>query len=240
MARSDPTLIWLLGFCGLGFAVFSTYSRGAILLLAAYVIISLITYFLRSRSAEASANSRILGFALLGIIVLGILSYAATQLNYQRTTSSIASLIENPGKDASVAARLEAYEAGRSMLNDYWLRGVGAGGFRYLFPEYAKHHPAIYNGGKYFWEHLHRDWIQVFIELGMVGVALLTAAAAWLTTRLYRLHFWRQPALFTLLLGCIQPLLQAWFDFPFQNPAVLCTWLTLIAVSARWLELEAN
>ena len=45
------------------------------------------------------------------------------------------------------------------MLRDYWQRGVGSGGFRYLFPEYIKHYPSAYQGGQLFWEHAHNDWL---------------------------------------------------------------------------------
>jgi hypothetical protein len=42
-----------------------------------------------------------------------------------------------------------------------------------------------------------------------------------------------------LAFGCLQTLVQAIFDFPFQNPAILVTWLALLVISIRWVELES-
>lgn len=240
LARSEPTMLWLVLFAVLGFAIFFTYSRGAMIILAGYSIASLSVYLLKRPPAESSPTFKFLGWTILAVIVLGTLGYGARQLNYQRTTLSIVSLLENREKDASVAARLDAYKAGRSMLDDYWLRGVGAGGFRYLFPEYVKNYPAIYKGGQLYWEHLHRDWYQIPIELGLAGCIFLLSGACWVANKLHRNNLWDQPAVLILLLGCLQPLLQAWFDFPLQNPAILCTCLALIILSARWSELDAS
>ena len=125
------------------------------------------------------------------------------------------------------------------MLGDTWVRGIGAGGFRYLFPEYIKKFPEVYNGGRLFWEHAHRDWFELPIELGVAGSALLLLGAGYWLKFFYRSRaIWHSLAV-PVLLGCSQTLAHAWFDFPFQNPAILCTWLALIAVSARWLELDS-
>ena len=107
-----------------------------------------------------------------------------------------------------------------------------------MFPEYVKHHPAIYKGGQLFWEHLHRDWYQIPIELGLFGCASLAIAGYWMVMRLVRSKIWVRLPILILTLGCFQPLIQAWFDFPFQNPAVLLTWGSLLALTIRWSELD--
>jgi hypothetical protein len=126
------------------------------------------------------------------------------------------------------------------MLGDTWQRGIGAGGFRFLYPEYVKKFPGIYSGGRLFWEHAHSDWREIPIELGAAGSLLLLLGAGWCLSVFYRGRaVWHSLAV-PVLIGCTQTLAHAWFDFPFQNPAILCTWLALIAISARWLELDSS
>jgi O-antigen ligase len=125
------------------------------------------------------------------------------------------------------------------MPDDHWQRGVGVGGFRYLYPEYIKHKPLIYERGAFFWEHAHNDWLQIPIELGLVGVLLLAAGAGWLGWAWFRAGGWRHPLALMVALGAGQVMLHAVMDFPFQNPAILVTWWALLVMSLRWLELDA-
>jgi hypothetical protein len=40
-----------------------------------------------------------------------------------------------------------------------------------------------------------------------------------------------------LIFGCLQTVIHAGFDFPFQCPAILVTWCLIITIAGRWVEL---
>jgi hypothetical protein len=239
MARSTPGMLWLLAAVAMAFGVFFTYSRGATLVLAGYLVLAAATYLLSRLLSSARSTTSPLVWLMLTALLLGAVGFGGSQLNYQQAEQTFTSLFVRQEKDLSVAHRLEAYQASESMLSDHGQRGVGAGGFRYLFPEYIKHYPNSYRNGQLFWEHAHCDWLQLPIEVGIGGTALVLLGSLWSLVALYRRRLWRQPAMLLLAFGCLQTLVQAIFDFPFQNPAILVTWLALLVISIRWVELES-
>jgi hypothetical protein len=238
LARSTPDILWLVAVVCIGFGVSFTYSRGAMLILLGFLVGALMVHTVARFIARTSSTTHPMVWLIATILVLVTISFSASQLDYRRAMRAYSSLIDRKESDESVALRLEAYSAGGEMLGDYWPRGVGAGGFRYMFPEYAKHHPLIYREGRLFWDNLHRDWYQIPIELGTGGCALIILAASWWGSMFFRRRSWADPVILILTLGCIQTPIQAWFDFPFANPAVLLTWCTLGLVVLRWSELD--
>ena len=42
------------------------------------------------------------------------------------------------------------------------------------------------------------------------------------------------------LLGWLQTLMHAWFDFPLQCPAILLTWCALLTAAGRWVEISKS
>lgn len=140
--------------------------------------------------------------------------------------------------EEGVKTRLLAHEAASNMLQVNWLRGVGAGGFRYLFPEYVKSYPEIYHGGAWFWEHAHSDWLEIPIEVGLLGDVLFAGAIIWWIWFFVRSRMVWNTLAMPLLLGCLQTLIHASFDFPFQCPAILVSWCVLVTIAGRWTEIE--
>jgi O-antigen ligase len=143
-------------------------------------------------------------------------------------------------REVSVHSRVLVRDAAIDMLKTQGLRGVGAGGFRYLFPEYVQNYPEIYEGGTLYWEHAHCDWLEFPIELGLAGDLLILGGAGWwIAFFVRRRAFWNALAV-PLLLGCLQTVIHAGFDFPFQCPAILVTWCMIVAIAGRWIELEPS
>jgi hypothetical protein len=239
MARSTPGMLWLLAAVAMAFGVFFTYSRGATLVLAGYFILAAVTYLWVRLFSSARSTTSPLVWLLLAAMLAGAVGFGASQLNYNQAGRIFTSLFVQQDKDLSVAHRLEAYQAGETMLSEHWQRGVGAGGFRFLFPVYIRHFPNSHRNGQLFWEHAHCDWLQLPIELGVGGTALLVMGGLWSLAALFRHRLWRQPAMLLLTFSCLQTLVQAVFDFPLQNPAILVTWLALLVLSLRWVELES-
>jgi O-antigen ligase len=119
-------------------------------------------------------------------------------------------------------------------------KGIGAGEFRYLFPEYVQKYPEVYDHGNIFWEHAHCDWLEIPIETGATGTLLILAGFIWFAVVLIRNRGFWLPGVFPLLLGCGQTLAHATFDFPFQCPAILISWSALLTMGARWSEMTRN
>ncbi|AOS45883.1 O-Antigen ligase [Lacunisphaera limnophila] len=238
MDRSSPAVIFVLGALLLFFAEIFTLSRGGTVLLAAYLIISLSIFFgyrLLSRSESTTHPAVPFMVTLMVVLVVG---YGASQLDFRSVERRFSMLLQDKITDESVLSREKSHLANTDMLGDYWQRGVGAGGFRFLYPEYIKKHPEVYRGGRNFWEHAHNDWLQIPIELGAPGSALLLLGASWCLLGMLKRHVWRDLAALLLVLGLGQTLLHATFDFPLQNPAVLVTWCVLAVLVLRRLELE--
>jgi O-antigen ligase/tetratricopeptide (TPR) repeat protein len=77
-------------------------------------------------------------------------------------------LNDTVSSDASFASRAQVWRASLPMLRDFPLVGVGLGSWPEIFPRYQ---PAPYDRGN-FWNAAHNDYLQFFIETGIVGAAL--------------------------------------------------------------------
>lgn len=239
--KSTPAGLWFFSAVFLSAAVFFSLSRGASLLLTfAWLAVGAWFWLRRQQSPTAGGTHRGVYVAVV-LLFLAVIGFTVREVDFSSIQERFDSLAKNyQSQYESVHWRIQAHTAADSMLGDHWLRGTGAGGFRYLFPEYIKKFPDVYSGGKLFWEHAHSDWREIPIELGVVGDLLLLLGAGYWMRSFYRSRaIWHSLAV-PVLIGCSQSLAHAWFDFPFQNPAILCTWLALIAVSARWLELDSS
>ncbi len=240
MARSTPTAVWLIAALLLVFAVVFSLSRGAIISVTVFGLAALIAVvILRFTSATRSTVPTIVP-VLVALGVIGTVGWMIRQIDFSEVYYRFEALSKLQANDPSVISRQLARQAAVEMLGEHWQRGVGAGGFSYLFPEYIKGKPLIYEGGRVFWEHAHNDWLEVPIELGLTGVLLLAAGAAWVGSTWWRMRGWRHPVGLMIALGAGQVLAHAVMDFPFQNPAILVTWWALLIIGLRWLELDGG
>ncbi len=95
------------------------------------------------------------------VVFVGVPGYTYRQVDLTAVFGKFDRLIQQQTREESARSRILAFEAASRMLGDHWMRGVGAGGFRFLFPEYIKDKPEIYAGGRLFWEHAHNDWLEL-------------------------------------------------------------------------------
>jgi len=240
MARSTPAALWLIAALLLVFAVVFSLSRGAIISLTMFGLAALIAVLILRFTSSTQSTIPAIVPVLVALGVLGTVGWMARQIDFSAVYFKFEQLSKLQANDPSVLSRRLARESATQMLGDHWVRGVGAGGFRFLFPEYIKHKPLIYEKGQLFWEHAHNDWLEIPIELGLTGVLLLAAGAGWLAWNWFRGGGWRHPLVLMVALGAGQTLTHAVMDFPFQCPAILVTWGALLIISLRWLELDGG
>lgn len=143
-------------------------------------------------------------------------------------------------QDGSLEYREYATEASLQMLRENGLTGVGAGSYRFLFTIYQHRHPKLAGPGvpKMYWEHAHNDVVQFPIELGIGGMVLLLASAGYWAVGLLRAFFWENPLSVCTVFGAVLLVVYAWWDFPFQCPAILITWCALWPAVTMWTRFE--
>lgn len=234
LKRSTPAGVFAIAALAIAGGVAFSLSRGAVIILGCALAALAVWFLLRRRQhAEAGLASP----ATTAVIVATFAVFLLAAIHYLDFSQLAARLdqLEERHNDPSVRNRIEAHHAAAAMLKDNWLRGVGVGGFRYLFPGYVRRYPDIYQGGSIYWEHAHCDWMEIPIELGLGGDILLALGFAIGAAFFVLNKFWRSAVAMPLTLGCCQTLAHAWFDFPFQCPAILLTWSALMLLAAKWL-----
>lgn len=159
--------LWLVAGALVLAAIVPTYSKGAelALLIAALVSVAL----LAGATANRRRNLRVLG-AALGLAALA----AALSLILPATRPRL--LAAFGGQSASNMFRILTWEGTARMALDHPLLGVGPGGFKYAFMQYAV---AGYT------EAAHQNYLHVAAEQGFIGLSLFLwlIGAALFTTR---------------------------------------------------------
>ncbi|MDD3180760.1 MAG: O-antigen ligase family protein [Opitutaceae bacterium] len=240
MKKSTPASVLAFLAVLLAGVVTFTYSRGATIVLGLFLLLFIIWFLLRRSLRAIGGNAGSAVTLIVAVVFLGLLLNGLRYVDFSSVYARFDPLIQNQTRDESVRARLLAHDAASAMLDSHWRRGVGAGGFRHLFTEYVQRHPEIYAQGRLFWEHAHNDWLETPIELGAGGVLLLLAGAGWWAWWMVRHRgLWHSLAV-PIILGLSQTLIHAWFDFPFQCPAILATWCALLTISGRWIEIDSG
>ncbi len=239
MSRSTPSALWFVALVVLVFAVLFSFSRGAVITLAVFLVGAVAAFFIVRAARPVPSTTPRLVTAMVVLVVVGTVGWVVRRVDFTEITRRMETL-SRIERDESYIGRKLARESAWAMLGDHWVRGVGAGGFRHLFPEYIKDKPAIYARGALFWEHAHCDWLEIPIELGAAGSLLLLAGAGYLLSGFWKLRGWRHPVGVMLLIGCGQTMLHATIEFPFHCPAILTTWCAMTVIALRWLELDGR
>ena len=218
LLKSTPAGVLALEGALLVGVVFFTLSRGAALSCGLSLVFFALWIALRRIRRPAAPDSNPALTASVGIVFITFAAISIHYLDFSEILDRFNALATQQANEVSVSSRVLARGAAVDMLQDCGLRGVGAGSFRYLFVNYIKNYPAIYDGGRQFWAHAHCDWLEIPIELGLAGSLLLLAGAAWGAQWFIRRKFVWHPLAVPLLLGCFATLMHAGFDFPFSVP----------------------
>ena len=237
LEKSDPGVVF--GFFALCIAVgvIASLARGATVAMVSFVLFGAVA-FVAHQFRIPRASRRPLVTAAMFAVFGTFLASGVFALRNGEALSRLAKGVTQ--QDTALAARQLATTAALEMLDEHWVRGVGAGSFRFLFTTYQARYPelVVHNGEQRFWEHAHNDLVQFPIELGAAGTGLVLLAGGYWLVALGRARGWRNPPAAATMAGALLALGGAWWDFPFQCPAILITWCVLWAAATMWARFE--
>ena len=237
LEKSNPAgLFAFLATC-IAVTVLVSYARGATIVMLIFLCVMIGAFLINQLFLPNATRKPIVAVMLLIIFGYFLKTGLATVSSHEAWTR-LSSGITN--EDNSIGIRQIATRASLDMLKDYWGTGAGAGSFQFLFPLYQQHYPEIYsaNGNQMFWEHAHNDLVELSIELGLPGILLILAATGYWVILLCKNYFWGNPLSVCVVIGAVLLTAYAWWDFPFQNPAILVLWCSLGVTTAMWTMFE--
>lgn len=235
--KSSPAGLFAFFAMGIAVAVITSYARGATLVMLATVIAGAGVLLWHRRGLPAGVRNPAIAIALL--VVFGV--FLVTGFRALRSRDAFANLRQGFSQEnRALEMRGVATKAALEMLAENRATGVGAGAFRYLFPIHQAKHPELTMsfGERRYWEHAHNDLVQFPIELGFAGVALGLLGLGYAGLLLVRNHFWENPLGACGAIGLVLLMGYAWWDFPFQCPAILITWCALWPAVTLWVKFE--
>jgi hypothetical protein len=235
--KSNPSGVLAFVATCIAVSVLTSYARGATLTMLAFLVVCIGAFVIHQLRSKHGGRSPVVTLVL--VVIFGFfLKTGLEALQSREAWDRLKQGVTN--QDTSLASRALATNAAKEMWRDYAVAGAGAGSFRFLFPIYQHRHPELLllNGRPAYWEHAHNDLVQIPIELGLAGVILLAAAGIYCFVALTRSSFWLNPLAASIALGGGLICLYAWWDFPFQCPAILVTWCALWPAVTLWSKLE--
>jgi len=176
-----------------------------------------------------------LKWGLVFAVILGLGLTTITALNTSQGQKLSETLAGKWKHDFSYIQRVIGYRSEVEMLKREPLLGYGAGSFIYRFPEYQnREEENAFRSGWYarkqkqwLWRYAHCDYLQLPIELGIVGFSLLLITPIISLRQYLKAPAHRRHQVLILTAGIGTAFLHAIIDFPFQNPAIIVTLLGL-------------
>ena len=223
--RAIQLFVFGASLCFETLALVLTYSRGAVLgLLTGLAAAGLLLWMLQRRPANGSTY---LASGIKMALVLCLAWGACSLAGAQAEPSAVNAKIDIQGDKAPLAGamnpasfrlRLTYWKTGVSMLQSHWLTGVGLGAFETAYPVYQR----LGSGDV---KMAHNDYLQMFCETGILGIALFVAF--WLYFTVWgarRILSERDGAtrwsLLGIYAGVLAFLAHSAVDFNFQNASL--------------------
>jgi len=229
---ANQSIVYLFFAAVIAVALLLSYSLAGVILFGGATVVA--TYFALGKILWQRRRSWLPALALGGLFlagVAGVLIAVGSVDFHQRFTEKISG-----GGAYSVRSRMLVAKCGIKMFAEHWFYGWGGGSFRYGFTKYQRAEPLIYtfNTAVLRWENVHDDWLEMAIEIGVVGSTLVLAMVAFVCRAIWREGAWRRRSLLPCVLALLVGPFYAFFDFPFHNPAVAMTYVALIPLTLRW------
>ena len=237
LEKSNPSAVIAFFALLIAASIFTSNARGATIVMLVFGTLCAGAFALHYYRLPRADRKPAVALVLLLIVGYFVHTGAEALRSHTAWNRMVAGLSR---QDDSLAIRERATHAALEMLGDVWLPGSGAGSFKFLFPIYQHRHPELVevNGARLVWEHAHNDVVQLPIELGAAGTLLIVLAATWWFVPLVRHRFWTHPLATCAVVIALLTVAYAWWDFPFQCPALLITWCALWPIATLWLRFE--
>lgn len=232
--RGGPHLVAALFFVLLCLGAGTTLSVGAMLGAGALLLLAPALYFVdrHIRSALSPAPAlMLLGCGLLvGYVVMDSTNLAAVRRNVEKKQAALV----NGGTDDRAPIRRAIYAQAKDGDATKIAFGWGAGSYRWTSPPYFAKQPEFIDAKGTLWARAnfaHNDWLQAFLEWGVVGSALVVTGLLWLATKVGNALRRRSATLLALSAGIAIVLLHVTLDFALYFTPTL----TLLALMTAWL-----
>lgn len=247
MARGQrgKSALFLLGVAGnlAGLLFFAHAVMAAVFSVLALLLLLHGLAYLRSIVPRGDQFKLFLGYVLL--VVLAVLACVFVFPENPLAVRVKAALSDDSGWESWVASRKLRSNAALKIWQEHPWSGVGPDGFGHYvgFSVESKE----WGGLKMDRAYVYHDWLQYLCETGVLGVMLFLAAGIILLVPVcYRARLvWRygsqdenegrsflfrlSPVVVTGTVATGACFVESWFGSPFQSPAILMTWLTVMA-----------
>ncbi|MDX8405865.1 MAG: O-antigen ligase family protein [Mariprofundus sp.] len=182
------------------------------------LMVSGILFLILSRHASKSVSIFIISLIILDIVIIG--SWFGFQKVVQR--------VEQTTMEAE-ASRGDVYVDSYAMIDSFKLSGIGAGNYFSAFPGYKQ------DGPNYYIDHVHNDYLELVLELGLLGTIPLALLVLLSLAYAIRALKQRRSGLilgmnFAAIMGTTSILIHSSVDFNLQVPANAALFTTLIAI----------
>lgn len=160
---------WLLASAAIGVVVLLAGAR------AAWITYALVLVF---SGWKLLGWKRLLGVFGFGLVVLGALTVASTQVRERILLTTHVLAADEAGVDTALSGRAQIWSAAGCMIAEHPVNGVGARGFRQAYPDCdasPDSRPAWGQGPAF---HAHQLVLEVLSETGIIGLLLWLAGAA--------------------------------------------------------------
>jgi hypothetical protein len=186
--RGGPHLIFAVLSIVLGVGALSTFSVGALVGTGGLLLLAPLAYVRDAKVRQAV--SPWVGFIVIifGAIMFGSIGgtdYAVEQ--WRRAESKVQRFGED-GSDDRAPLRRAALDQIKSSTPAQLLGGWGAGSYRWTSPNFLQRQPEFRNAkGELLARanHAHNDWLQAFMEWGLLASLAILLVMAWLGYRLF-------------------------------------------------------
>jgi hypothetical protein len=237
LEKSNPSGVLAFFATCIAVSVLTSYARGATLVMLVFLCVCIIAFVVHQLIIPSENRKPVVAIVL--ILIFGyFLKTGHDALKSGEAWNRLKQGVMR--EDTSLEFREKATAAALDMLKDYWGKGAGAGSFQFLFPIYQHRHPELVSaaGRRMFWQDAHNDILQFPVELGLTGTVLILLAAGFWMIQLVRSYCWENPLSACVVFGAVLMVIYGWWDFPFQNPAILITWCTLWPAVTMWTQFE--
>jgi len=198
-------------------ALFYSESRGAYVSFAAMCVVGALYYI----HIKANLVKQIKSFKW--IIVIVFIIAIVNGLDYASKSYSELNADSN--------GRIDIWMSSVNIVKDFWLTGTGSGSYQYLYP--------VYDSGKmpFSLEHAHNDYLEVFVEQGLIGFSLMATIIIISLKNAVR-HIVRKRNIrntsfaIAAILAATGMLVHSIFDFNFQIPSNILHFFVFLGLAA--------